>query len=281
MPFFNAQGRRVLLRNKSKAGALGLVSRPSTVVKKAVRKAKNTLFAKKVLKVVNRRQETKYTAETITIVPGGPASTQIPSSQVTPGNLQRMIPNLFQGNAENQRVGDSVIPVRCNAMWTVFLNDFTTNVIDVTLNICIVTVKGSSNQPALANIPVGQFFRKGDGTNTDPTGFTPVQFLTEVNNYSINPDQYTLQKWIKRRFCKGAGPVQGAGAGNTSPTAGQGAMVIKHSWKPPKLHYSDGADTQPTNHYPVYLIWATSNNATALTGDLAYNLRSELFYKDA
>lgn len=279
MPFYNSQGRRVLLRNKSKAGALGLTN--SRVVKKAVRKAKNTLFAKKVLKVVNRKQETKYVAETITIVPGGPSSTQIPSTQVTPGNLQRMVPNLGQGVDEHQRIGDSVSPVRCNAMWTVFLNDFTSNVIDVTLNIVIVTVKGSSNQPALANIPVGQFLRKGDGTNTDPTGFTPIQMLTEVNRYPVNSDHYTLVKWIKRRFCKGAGPVQGAGAGNTSPTAGQGAMVIKHSWKPPALKYSQNADTQPTNHYPCYLIWATSNNATALTGDLAYNLRSEMFYKDA
>lgn len=256
-------------------------SAPKAVVRKAVRKAQNSMFAKKVLKVVNRRQETKYVAETPTIVPGGPAFTQIPSGQITPGNLQRMIPNLTQGVDEHQRIGDSVAPSRCRAMWTVFLSDFTTDVIDVTLNIVIVTVKGSSNQPALANTPVGQFLRKGDGTNTDPSGFTPIQMLTEVNRYPVNDDTYTVKKWIKRRFCKGAGPVQGVGAGNTSPTAGQGAMVISHSWKPPKLHYSNNADTQPINHYPVYLIWATSNNATALTGDLAYNLRTEMYYKDA
>lgn len=265
------------------AGKKGRYAGKKSIVKKAVAKANQSQFAQKVMSVVNRRQETKYVAETITIVPGGPSSTQVPSSQVTPGNLQRLIPNLGQGVDDHQRIGDQVLPTRCNAYWTLFLNDFTTDIIDVTVNIVIVTVKGSGNQPALANIPVGQFLRTGTGANTDPTGFTPVQFLTEVNRYPVNDDTYTLKKWIKRRFCKGAGPVQGAppAGGPSGPVAGQGAMVIKHSWKPPKLKYSEAANTQPNNHYPVYLIWATSNNATALTGDLAYNLRSELFFKDA
>lgn len=275
-------GKLFTFKYKGKAfRKVRLPPKPRATIAKAVRGAKNANFAKKVMNVVNRRQETKYVAETVTIVPGGPSSTQIPSTQVTPGNLQRMIPNLTQGVDDHQRIGDSVVPTRCNAAWTVFLNDFTTDVIDVTLNIVIVTVKGSGNQAALANTPVGQFLRMGNGNNTDPTGFTPIQMLTEVNRYPVNSDTYTLKKWIKRRFCKGAGPVQGVGAGNTSPTAGQGAMVIRHTWKPPKLKYSNAADTQPNNHYPVYLIWATSNNATALTGDLAYNLRAEMFYKDS
>lgn len=239
-------------------------------------------FTKKVVAIINRKQETKYVAESITVVPGGPASVQVPSAQVTPINLQRLIPEVAQGLQEDQRVGDSIQPTRINSYFTLFLSDFTTQVIDCTVNIVIVYVKGASSQPAVQGIPGGDFLKTGGGGNTDPNGFTPTQFLTEINRYQVNSDQYTLKKWFRRRFCKGAGPVQGAAAvGNSAPTAGQGAVVIKYSWKPPKLKYNAAADLLPTNHYPVYLIWATSNNGTALTGDLAYNLRSEMFYKDA
>lgn len=231
---------------------------------------------------MNRKLESKYVAENITSGPPGPASVQVPSGQVTPVNLQRMIPELAQGVQEDQRIGDAIVPTKCCAYWTLYLEDFTTQVIDCTVNIVVVMVKGASSQQAVQAIPGGDFLKTGGGGNTDPNGFTPVQFLTEVNRYQINNDQYTLKKWYRRRFCKGAGPVQGAAAvGNSSPTAGQGAVVIKHTWKPPKLKYNAAGDLLPTNHYPVYLIWATSNNATALTGDLAYNLRTEMFYKDA
>ena len=108
-----------------------------------------------------------------------------------------MIPNLTQGVLENQRIGDQVSPIKINCMWNFFLagND----AFDATLNIVVVSVKGANSQLALPGIPVGQFLKVGDGTNTDPNGFTPVQFLTQVNHYKVNNDQYTLHKWIKRR----------------------------------------------------------------------------------
>lgn len=252
-----------------------------TAVKKAVRRAKQSDFAKKVMKVVNRNEETKYVAETITQVPGGPPTFLVPSFQVAPLNLSRMIPNLTQGVLENQRIGDQVSPIKINCMWNFFLAG--ADAFDVTLNIVVVSVKGANSQLALPGIPVGQFLKVGDGTNTDPNGFTPVQFLTEVNHYKVNNDQYTLHKWIKRRVSKGFGlqniapPIPGA----SNAVANQGAMSIKYTWKPPKLKYNAAADTTPTNHYPCYLIWATNNDGTALLGDLNFNCRSEMFFKDA
>jgi len=284
MAFYNKQGRRVLLRKKSMAKSLGLTSTPmNTIVRKAVRKATKSAFAKKVMSVVKRNEETKYVAETITQVPGGPPTFLVPSFQVAPLNLSRMIPNLTQGPGEHQRIGDVVSPTRINCMWNLFLGN-SGNAVDITLNIVIVSVKGANSQLALPGIPVGQFLKVGDGTNTDPNGFTPVQFLTEVNYYKVNSDQYTLHKWIKRRIVKGYGlqnvlpaPIPGA----SSPVADQGVVSIKYTWKPPKLKYNLAADITPTNHYPCYLIWATNNDGTALTGDTNFNCRSEMFFKDS
>lgn len=279
MPF--VPGKRYRIRQLDGTMATLVKGAPkSSIVKKAVRRARNTAFSKKVMKVVNRKQETKYVAENITIVPGGPASFQVPSFQTTPANLSRMIPNLTQGVGEHQRIGDVVQPTRCTGIWTLYLG--LTDVFDVTLNILIVTVKGASQQAALPNLPVGQLLKVGDGTNTDPVGFTPIEFLTLVNNYKVNSDQYTQLKWIKRRFAKGPGAINLAAPGTLGPpVAGQGPAVIKYTWKPPKLKYGDAADVLPSNHYPCYLIWATANDGSALTGGLSFNYRSELSYKDA
>ena len=221
-------------------------------------------------------------AENITQPPGGPPAFQVPSSQLTPVNLSRMIPNIAQGVTENQRIGDSVQPVRATTMWNFYVGN--ADAFDVTLNIVIVTAKGAANQTAVANVPPGQFLKVGDGTNNDPSGFTPTQFLTLVNHYRVNEDQYTLKKWIKRRFAKGNGVTNTAApiaAGAAPPSSNQGQVTIKYSWKPPKLKYNDAADLLPTNHYPVYLIWATANDGGALAGDLYFNCRTEMTYKDA
>lgn len=272
-------GRPVLKMPKK-----GLPGPKSTtaVIKKAVRRAKNDAFSKKVLKVVNRNEETKYVAETITQVPGGPPTFLCPSFQVAPLNLSRMIPNLTQGVAEHQRVGDQIQPSRINCMWNFFLSG--NDAFDATLNIVVVSVKGANSQLALPGIPVGQFLKVGDGTNTDPNGFTPVQFLTEVNHYKVNSDQYTLHKWIRRRVTKGYGAQNSAAAiaaGASAPVSSGSTFSINYTWKPPKLKYNSAADTTPTNHYPCYLIWATNNDGTALLGDLNFNCRSEMYFKDA
>jgi hypothetical protein len=207
----------------------------------------------------------------------------VPASQITPLNLARMIPRLAQGVADNQRVGDGIQPTRACATWTFFLTGV--NLFDVVLNLVILNVKGATTDVAVAALPGGDLLKVGDGTNTDPAAaFTPQQMLTLVNHYPINTDQYTLRKWIKRRFCKGPNDVNGAvGApgNNNPPTGGQGAQTIKYSWVPPQLKYSDAAQVLPRNHYPVYCVWATNNDGTPLAAQLNFTCRSELYYKDA
>lgn len=262
------------LRRARKAKA----ANPKSVAKKAVRRANRTAFAQKVLAVVNRKDETKYVAENLF---GAPLL--VPASQITPVNLARMFPRLAQGNGDHQRVGDEVQPLRATAIWQFYAA--TTNVFDITLNLVVLTVKGAQTDVAVAALPGGDLLKVGDGTNTDPVAaFTPIQMLTTVNHYHINSDQYTLQKWYKRRISKGANDINGppgVGTNNSPPTGGQTIATIKHSWKPPTLKYSDAAQTLPRNHYPVYCVWATANDGTPLIAGLNFTCRAEMFYKDA
>lgn len=237
-------------------------------------------LTKAVQSVLARSEETKYVAENISAAP-----IVVPATQTTPLNLARMFPVLGQGVAENQRIGDQVKPTHARTFWTFYLNRSVPDLFDVTLNVVVVYVKGATTDVAVAALPAGNFLKVGDGTNTDPSAPSPVDMLTKIQHYPVNSDQFTLKKWFRKRICKGAsdinGPV-GLGTNNSPPTAGaHPCLTLQYKWKPPTLKYSDAAQTLPRNHYPVYLVWATANDGSALTGLLSFNVRSELFFKDA
>jgi len=261
------------------AGKMGRGSsktKGKSIVRKAVAKAQKSIFAKKVLQVVNRREETKYAAETVT------SGSPIGSSAVTPANFYRLLTAIGQGVAENQRIGDRINPVRARAIMTYYLAS-TPNMFDVTLNCVIVNVKGAQTQATVGAVPAGGFLKVGNGLNVDPADPNQTNMLTLVNHFPVNNDQYTVLKWYKKRFAKGAGALNGATAGNE---AGQGAntpskQVCSFSWKPPTLKYDDAGATLPTNHYPVLLTWATANDGSALQNILFFSIRSEIYFKDA
>jgi len=242
---------------------------------KAARAAPKGAFAKKVMSVVQKNAETKYSAENILV------GTQVNAQAVTPVAFTRLLPQVGQGIGESQRVGDRIQPVRACAYITYYLAS-TPNMFDCTLNCVIVSVKGAASNVAVAATPAGQFLKDGTGLNVDPADPNQTNMLTLVNNYAINNDQYTIHKWYKKRFAKGAGALNGPTAANE---AGQGAntpskQLIKFKWTPPTLKYDVAAASLPTNHYPVLLTWATANDGSALQAILFHSVRSELYFKD-
>jgi len=251
----------------------------SAVVKKAVAKANNSIFAKKVLRVVEGKEETKYVANNI-VQP----AIAVPAGQVTPGNFARMLPFSTQGAGDFQRIGDKLNPIRCRTYWTVFPADTTLNLYDITVNLVVVKVKGASTNVAIAATPGADFLRVGDGTTVDPNDPNQESMLTLLNRYPVNTERYTVLKHFKHRFCKGPNNINGAvGVPNAPPTAGTPlpCKVFSYSWKPPTLLYDNAAATLPTNHYPTYLIWATANDASAYVGNVKFAVRSEMYFKDS
>ena len=230
--------------------------------------------------VAKSQMETKYVGETIF------AQQLVTAGASVPANLNRMLAQVAQGNADNQRIGDRIEPIRATTRWTVhFQNAVSNNFEDLQYNLLVLSVKGVKNGLSLGAVPVNSLLRNGAGGNVDPTvgAFSQNQFIEQVNNYPVNTDQFTVLKHFKHRFAKGSYDITGVpGASATSQIAnGSPCVTFSYSWKPPTLDYNTAVDTLPTNHYPVFIHWVSVNDAGAYSGNLVYGCRTDLFYKDA
>lgn len=224
--------------------------------------------------------EIKYSGATLV------GNTIVTAGTSTPVGLLRMLPGVASGVGDNQRLGDKIEPTSAVTRWTVhWSNGISNNFEDLQLNIMVLSVKGAKTQPLVAAVPGGALLRNGTGGTTDPTvgAFTQPQFIEEVNHYPVNTDQYTLLKHFKRRFAKGSYDVTGVPGANASSQNAieKPCVTFTYRWKPPTLLYNQIADTLPSNHYPVYVIWVSVSDGGAYSGNLAYGCRTDLFYKDA
>lgn len=271
-PNLMVNGRRTLFTSKAKYNKAKQAGG-----RRILRSGKG--LKKAITTIVKSQLETKYVAQDLV---GGALVT---SGGVTPGILLQMLPALGQGGGDFQRNGVVVQPVRASCRWVVHFNGASTNFDDLTVNLLIMSVKGRQTANAVAQIVGPSLFRGGNGNyaDPDPATYTQTQLLEHVNNYRINSEQYTQLKWFKKRFAKGSYDVNGVpGANATSQIAvAKPSITFNYSWKPPTLKYLTGAPTLPTNHYPVYVIWVTTNDGRPYSGNLSYGLRSEMSFKDA
>lgn len=249
------------------------------VVKKAVRAANRSAFAKKVLAVVNRKEETKFSGDLSV------DRTAIGQAATTPADFDRILAKVSQGVSEHQRVGDRITPVVAHANFQFWFPATNSNNQDAIVNLWIVNAKGASTQNTLNQIPPGQFLQVGDGTNTDPNNPDQTLMISRFQQYPLNRDQYTLLKHYKFTMRKGIGNMANQNTGaEVTPTGvpnNEQYRQIRYSWKPPTLKYDTDADTLPTNHYPVALIYATNADGSAYGDTIAYNLNTQLYFKDA
>jgi hypothetical protein len=270
----NAQGKFVL--NPAAARKIRFQSK----LRKAVRAKRASAGLKAAVKsVLSRQLETKYVAEDTV------GNTLVPAGTTTPANLFRMIPNVAVGAGDFNRIGDRIKPTRATCAWAIHYNAANTEFQDVTVHLVILTVKGATTAAAVAQVPPTNLLKIGNGGFCDPDQavFSQTQLMEHVNNYPINDSLYTVKKHFRKRFAKGSYDINGApGVNATSQIAvAQPLHVFRWSWTPPTLKYNSNAVTLPTNHYPVYAIWCTTNDGTAYPGLLSYGTRCELSFKDA
>lgn len=246
--------------------------------RRAAPKASGT-FAKKVLAIVNRKEETKYVASQVQqLVAMGQAL-------VTPAGLFNCLTPVTQGVGDYQRIGEKISPVKAAIDFSFNWTNEQSNNQDVVVNLWVVIAKGANSRAALPSVPVGQFLNVGNGTNRDPDDGNQPLMLNQINHFPLNKDQYTGLRHYQFRMRRGTGAQANQGPATivapTGTTAKEDQRYIRYTWKPPTLKYNTNADQFPTSHYPVYGYWVTNADGSAYGSTFHISTRTHLWFKDA
>lgn len=236
-------------------------------------------FAKRVLAIVNRKEETKYVAQQLQqFVPMGQAL-------VTPAGFFNCLTPTTQGVGDFQRIGEKISPVKACIDFSFNWTNENSNNQDVVVNLWIVIAKGANSRIALPSVPVGQFLNVGNGTNRDPDDGNQPLMLNQVNHMPLNKDQYTQLRHYRFRMRRGVGAQANQGPATivapTGVVAREDQRFIRYTWKPPALKYNTNADQFPTSHYPVYGYYVTNADGSAYGDTLHISTRTHLWFKDA
>lgn len=257
--------------------------------KKAIRRrpaAKKPLVKtiKRVVKAEARKElETKYAATDRGITVG------VPATASTPANFVPLTTLVQQGTNDNQRIGDSIRPIVCKAHFTFYFDTTTTNNADLLVNFWIVRSKQAKGPALVSSLTGGNFLKLGTGVNVDPINPSQPSMLTQVSQYPLNKDAYTVLMHKNFRMRKGQGNSSGVSvAGDVAPTgvpASEDLRTITYSWSPATHHFDSTVaapwTNYPTNEVPLALIWATHADGSGGTHNLLYGLRTEVYFKDA
>lgn len=254
-------------------------TRKASVASKAVRRANKTAFAKKVLRVVAKKEETKYISQQLqqTVAMG--------QALITPAGLFNCLTPVTQGVGDFQRIGEKIQPVKAAVDFSFHWTNEQSNNQDVIVNLWIVKAKGADSRAALPSVPVGTFLNVGNGQNRDPDDANQPLMLTQVQHMPLNSDQWTKLKHYRFRMRRGTGAQANQGPATiVAPTgvpASEDFKLIRYTWKPPALKYNTNADQFPTSHYPVYGYYVTNADGSAYGDTLHISTRTHLYFKDA
>lgn len=251
--------------------------------RKVARKPLTRVITKVVKEVERKALETKYAAANVT-----DAGT-IGATASTPAQFIPLTTLIQQGISDNQRIGDSVRPVKCSAHFTFYFDTTTQNNADLLVNFWIVKSKSAKGPAQLSSLTGGNFLKLGTGVNVDPVNPSQPSQLALVSNYPLNTDSYTKLFHRKFRMRKGIGNSAGINTGGevapTGTPASEDVYQLTYSWKPALWTFDNQIGAPWTNYAnndaPVALIWCTNADGSGGTHNLVYGLRTDVFYKDA
>lgn len=247
-------------------------------------------FAKKVMAVVKRQEETKYVAGDFDSAGHvHPALWYTTPNIVNINSVSPALPQLTQGVGDYQRVGQKIQPTSLSVNLRIGLNpqDLSANSLIGVIYYGVTTQAGSW---ANANpLPTAAFLDNGDGTNSTWAG---------LRNQLNLPTDRTLVK-VKRitfRLSKSGGIQNGDNAppappatenGNFSTSNGLSEKNFVLRFKTPKtLVYNMIGDNYPQNYAPFYFVGfchADGSAPVAVTDNNLVNIssRCHMRFKDA
>lgn len=279
--FVRRQGGRLVDVTRSVRRKATQARRRARVGRKMMRDS----FAQRVMRVINRTEETKYVANA---KDGG--LVDLPNYWYPPGDLPAAefipgMPALTQGTDDYQRVGNVVKPKSIAVSVKVGLNPQNTQACSLLGVIYYGTSKDEKNWGANSPAGNGQILDEGDGTTTAWSG---VKFQL---NMPIERHQYNLKR-IVFRLSKTEG-IQNADIsgnevvqGNYSTSNGLSVKNFMLRFKAPaSLQYKSGTAVFPSNFAPFWGIgFCHADGSPLVAADrelVQVTSRCHMYYKDA
>lgn len=232
-------------------------------------------FAKKVMAVVTKKEETKYAATALPI-------TGVTDSLLVPTGLIPCLPKLAQGPQSNQRVGQKISMAHGKVDFSFFLIPSGVNypTQDVYVKIFLLRSKQAKSYGQVALLPGATLLDGGNQTSNDWA--ITVATAIELNQYPLSHEDFAGH--IKTiRLIKNQGvPNNDLNPGTAPNTFGHISANYSYRWKHKgSLLYDDTGSNNPTNFAPVFGVVAYNSDNTLFGGLVQYYARQHMWYKDS
>lgn len=243
-------------------------------------------FAKRVLAVVRRTEETKYVANDFDSQGvAHPTSWNPTPNMVSIGSIVPAIPQLGAGVGDFQRVGQKISPVSISCNLRIGFNPTDLSANSLIGVIYYGTSKGAKTWEGQIPLSSVAMLDNGDGTNVGWTG------LRNQLNLPIDRTLVTLKR-ITFRLSKTAG-IQNSDMGLPATVPGNYATSNGLSEKsfnlrfraPRVLSYNQQTDLYPQNYAPFYFVGFCHADGSVYQGEdlrlVAVNSRVHMRFKDS
>lgn len=244
-------------------------------------------FAKKVMAIVRRQEETKYVATDLNSAGGPNGALWNPTpNMVNINSIRPAIPSLLQGVGDYQRIGQRIQPVSISTTLQIGLNpeDLSAN----TLYVCVWygTAKNGGSWANANPLPTVNVLDNGDGTDVAWAGLRgQLNLPFDKTLVSLKRIVFRLSKTAGIQNSDNGGPMTPPGAYSTSNGLSSKSITLR--FKPPKtLVYNLIGDTYPQNYAPFYYIGfchADGSNFVPATDNtlVTVSSRTHMRFKDA
>lgn len=233
-------------------------------------------FAKKVMAVVNKEEETKYRADDIQ------KSQDLGVGLAVPTDLVSALPTLNQGVGSFQRVGQQIDNVRGKTHFSFSIPSSYSATTNWVVRVIMLTSRQVKSYAQIGSLAAGTLLDNGDGTTLDwNAGVTQVITLAQRplanENFGGSFREFRLSKNSGQLNGDTSTPPPSSNGGHFPSNAG-----FTWHWKHKgKLMY-DETSVRPNNYNPMFMLVAYPLDYSTIgeQAPIKATIRTEMYYKD-
>jgi len=230
--------------------------------------------------VIAREAETKYRSET--------TGSQLSNSQISSGDIIRLLPKLIQDEGEGtayQRLGTKVTPKKLTASCHVSFAPDLNRSMAVEVHYFVLTSKSQKNINSVLGLTLANLLRTGDQNM-----YFPFDGNVDIAMLPVNTTEYNVIKRGSFKLSKNTGLLQDSTTAGNQPQGGPVSksfnITIPH---PAKLVYEQDDQSPRQVNYPnnfaPFIVFGYTHQDTSipdfLNQDIKVVVRPHLWYDDA